>query len=61
MAPNVSGMGARVLKHHGHALIKVTQGARFQELAKLFRSKFASRSRARSAEMYLLAMDFRLV
>jgi len=61
-------MAERVLKPHGHALIKVFQGAGFQELVKLSRSKFArvklqkpAASRARSAEMYLLAMDFRLV
>jgi len=61
-------MAERVLKPHGHALIKVFQGAGFQELVKLSRSRFArvklqkpAASRARSAEMYLLAMDFRLV
>jgi 23S rRNA (uridine2552-2'-O)-methyltransferase len=61
-------MAERVLKPHGHALIKVFQGAGFQELVKLARSRFArvklqkpAASRARSAEMYLLAMDFRLV
>jgi 23S rRNA (uridine2552-2'-O)-methyltransferase len=61
-------MAERVLKPHGHALIKVFQGAGFQELVKLSRGKFArvklqkpAASRARSAEMYLLAMDFRLV
>ena len=61
-------MAARVLKPHGHALIKVFQGAGFQELVQAARAKFArvklqkpAASRARSAEMYLLAMDFRLV
>jgi 23S rRNA (uridine2552-2'-O)-methyltransferase len=61
-------MAERVLKPHGHALIKVFQGAGFQELVKAARGKFArvklqkpAASRARSAEMYLLAMDFRLV
>ena len=61
-------MSARVLKPHGHALIKVFQGAGFQELVQATRGKFArvklqkpAASRARSAEMYLLAMDFGLV
>jgi 23S rRNA (uridine2552-2'-O)-methyltransferase len=61
-------MSERVLKPHGHALIKVFQGAGFQELVQAARRKFArvklhkpAASRARSAEMYLLAMDFLLV
>jgi 23S rRNA (uridine2552-2'-O)-methyltransferase len=61
-------MSERVLKHHGNALIKVFQGAGFQELVKAARGKFTrvkllkpEASRARSAEMYLLAMDFLLV
>jgi len=61
-------MADKVLKPHGHALIKVFQGAGFQELVQSARGKFArvklqkpAASRARSAEMYLLAMDFRLV
>lgn len=61
-------MAGRVLKPHGHALIKVFQGAGFQELVQAARRKFArvklqkpTASRARSAEMYLLAMDFLLV
>lgn len=61
-------MAGRVLKPHGGALIKVFQGAGFQELVQAARGKFAkvklqkpAASRARSAEMYLLAMDFRLV
>jgi 23S rRNA (uridine2552-2'-O)-methyltransferase len=61
-------MSERVLKRHGNALIKVFQGAGFQELVKAARSKFTrvkllkpEASRARSAEMYLLAMDFLLV
>jgi 23S rRNA (uridine2552-2'-O)-methyltransferase len=61
-------MSGRVLKPHGHALIKVFQGAGFQELVQAARRKFArvklqkpAASRARSAEMYLLAMDFLLV
>jgi 23S rRNA (uridine2552-2'-O)-methyltransferase len=61
-------MAGRVLKPHGHALIKVFQGAGFQELVQAARRHFArvklqkpAASRSRSAEMYLLAMDFRLV
>jgi 23S rRNA (uridine2552-2'-O)-methyltransferase len=61
-------MSERVLKRHGNALIKVFQGAGFQELVKAARSKFTrvkllkpEASRAQSAEMYLLAMDFLLV
>ena len=61
-------MSGRVLKPHGHALIKVFQGAGFQELVQAARRRFArvklqkpAASRARSAEMYLLAMDFLLV
>ena len=61
-------MSERVLKPHGHALIKVFQGAGFQELVQAARRKFGrvklqkpAASRARSAEMYLLAMDFLLV
>ena len=55
----------KVLKPHGHALIKVFQGAGFQkrvrgEFARVKLRKLAG-SRAPSAEMYLLAMDFRLV
>ncbi len=61
-------MSERVLKRGGNALIKVFQGAGFQELIGLARGKFAkvklvkpTASRARSPEMYLLAMDFLLV
>src|SRR5579862_8357429 len=61
-------MSGRVLKPHGHALIKGFQGAGFQELVQAARGSFArvklqkpAASRSRSAEMYLLAMDFRLV
>jgi 23S rRNA (uridine2552-2'-O)-methyltransferase len=61
-------MSERVLKRGGRALIKVFQGAGFQELVQAARGRFAKvklvkplASRARSAEMYLLAMDFRLV
>jgi 23S rRNA (uridine2552-2'-O)-methyltransferase len=61
-------MAAKVLKAHGDALIKVIQGAAFQELVQDARGRFAkvkllepAASRARSREMYLLAKDFRLV
>jgi len=73
MAPNLSGvdaidqprsmylaelaleMAGRVLKPGGHALIKVFQGSGRVKLLK------PEASRARSPEMYLLAMQFRLV
>jgi 23S rRNA (uridine2552-2'-O)-methyltransferase len=61
-------MAAKVLKGHGDALIKVFQGAGFQELVQDARGRFAkvklvkpAASRSRSPEMYLLAKDFRLV
>ncbi|MGH8268178.1 MAG: 23S rRNA (uridine(2552)-2'-O)-methyltransferase RlmE [Steroidobacteraceae bacterium] len=61
-------ISARVLKPGGDALIKVFQGAGFQELVRAARGEFARvkvvkplASRARSPEMYLLAMKFRLV
>ena len=61
-------MARRVLKPGGDALIKVFQGRGFEELVKAARGEFARvklvkppASRARSAEMYLLAMKFRLV
>jgi 23S rRNA (uridine2552-2'-O)-methyltransferase len=61
-------MSQRVLKPGGDALIKVFQGAGFQELVQGARSWFAKvkmvkpqASRSRSPEMYLLAMQFRLV
>ena len=61
-------MARRVLKPGGHALIKVFQGAGFQELVQAARGEFARvklvkplASRARSPEIYLLAMKFRLV
>ncbi|HEY6358421.1 MAG TPA: SAM-dependent methyltransferase, partial [Vicinamibacterales bacterium] len=61
-------MARRVLKPGGDALIKVFQGSGFQELTRGARSEFARvrlvkphASRARSPEMYLLAMKFRLV
>jgi 23S rRNA (uridine2552-2'-O)-methyltransferase len=61
-------MAGRVLKPGGNALIKVFQGRGFEELVKGARGEFArvklvkpSASRSRSAEMYLLAMNYRLV
>jgi 23S rRNA (uridine2552-2'-O)-methyltransferase len=61
-------MAAKVLKGGGHALIKVFQGAGFQELFQDACGRFAkvklvepAASRVRSPEMYLLAKDFRLV
>jgi 23S rRNA (uridine2552-2'-O)-methyltransferase len=61
-------MARRVLKPGGDALIKVFQGSGFQELTQSARREFARvrlvkphASRARSSEMYLLAMKFRLV
>jgi 23S rRNA (uridine2552-2'-O)-methyltransferase len=61
-------MAGSVLKPGGSALIKVFQGAGFTELVRAARERFArvklikpSASRSRSPEMYLLAMQFRLV
>jgi 23S rRNA (uridine2552-2'-O)-methyltransferase len=61
-------MAGRVLKPGGAALIKVFQGAGFTELVKGARTRFArvrlvkpEASRSRSPEIYLLAMQFRLV
>jgi 23S rRNA (uridine2552-2'-O)-methyltransferase len=61
-------LAGRVLKPQGRALIKVFQGAGFQELVRAARGRFAkvkllkpAASRARSPEMYLLAKEFRLV
>ncbi len=61
-------LAGRVLKPQGSALIKVFQGNGFQELVKAARGKFIRvklvkplASRARSPEMYLLAMQYRLV
>jgi 23S rRNA (uridine2552-2'-O)-methyltransferase len=61
-------MAGRVLKPGGDALIKVFQGSGFEQLVKAARGEFARvklvkppASRARSPEMYLLAMKFRLV
>jgi 23S rRNA (uridine2552-2'-O)-methyltransferase len=57
-----------VLKGGGDALIKVFQGAGFEDLVRAARQRFRkvklvkpSASRSRSPEMYLLAMQFRLV
>jgi 23S rRNA (uridine2552-2'-O)-methyltransferase len=61
-------MATRILKPGGHALIKVFQGSGFQELLQAARGRFGrvkllkpQASRTRSPEMYLLAMQFRLV
>lgn len=61
-------MAGKVLKPGGGALIKVFQGAGFQELTAAARRQFKSvrflkpaASRARSAEIYLLASGLRLV
>lgn len=58
----------RVLKPGGGALIKVFQGAGFEELVRAARLKFAKvklvkpqASRTRSAELYLLAKAFAMV
>ncbi|HYM43421.1 MAG TPA: 23S rRNA (uridine(2552)-2'-O)-methyltransferase RlmE [Steroidobacteraceae bacterium] len=62
------GMAGRVLKPGGDALIKVFQGSGFQELIQAARTEFErvrlvkpKASRARSPEIYLLAMKYRLV
>lgn len=59
---------AQVLKPGGDLLMKVFQGAGFQELVQATRRQFTAvklkkpeASRARSAEMYLLARKFRMV
>ena len=61
-------MAEGVLKPGGHALIKVFQGSGFTELLQSVRRRFGrvklikpEASRPRSPEMYLLAMQFRLV
>jgi 23S rRNA U2552 (ribose-2'-O)-methylase RlmE/FtsJ len=63
-----SEMAGKVLKPGGGALIKVFQGAVFQELTAAARRQFKTvrflkpaASRARSAEIYLLASGLRLV
>jgi 23S rRNA (uridine2552-2'-O)-methyltransferase len=61
-------LAGAVLKEGGTALIKVFQGAGFTELLQSARGRFRrvklvkpDASRSRSPEMYLLAMQFRLV
>ena len=61
-------MAVSVLKPGGAALIKVFQGAGFEEFVRAARVQFGKvkllkpeASRSRSPEMYLLAMQFRLV
>ena len=61
-------LAGRVLKEGGGALIKVFQGAGFTELVQSARARFQrvklvkpGASRSRSPEMYLLAMQFRMV
>ena len=61
-------MAGRVLKPGGAALIKVFQGADFPQLLQSARARFGrvklvkpQASRSRSPEIYLLAMQFRLV
>jgi 23S rRNA (uridine2552-2'-O)-methyltransferase len=61
-------MAQDVLKDGGDALIKVFQGAGFEEFVRTARVRFGKvklikpeASRSRSPEMYLLAMQFRLV
>jgi len=61
-------MAGRVLKPGGAALIKVFQGTGFRELVRGARTRFGrvrlvkpEASRSRSPEIYLLAMQFRLV
>lgn len=61
-------LASAVLKPGGGALIKVFQGAGFEELLQAARGEFGGvklvkppASRSRSSEMYLLARQFRLV
>jgi 23S rRNA (uridine2552-2'-O)-methyltransferase len=61
-------MARRVLKPGGDALIKVFQGTGFEDLVKGARGEFGrvklvkpQASRARSPEMYMLALQYRLV
>ena len=61
-------MATRILKPGGHALIKVFQGSGFVELLQAARGRFGrvkllkpQASRNRSPEIYLVAMQFRLV
>ena len=66
--PACIGSVRRLLKPGGDALIKMFQGAGFQELLRSARGSFAQVRlskprfpRSRSAEMYLLAKDFLMV
>ena len=61
-------MAGRVLKPGGDALIKVFQGSGFEDVVKGARREFGrvklvkpQASRARSPEMYMLALQYRLV
>jgi 23S rRNA (uridine2552-2'-O)-methyltransferase len=61
-------LARRVLKPGGDALIKVFQGTGFEDLVKGARGEFGrvklvkpQASRARSPEMYMLALQYRLV
>ena len=61
-------MAAQVLKPGGAALIKLFQGGRIRGIVRAARMRFGKvkllkpeASRSRSPEMYLLAMQFRLV
>ena len=61
-------MARRVLKPGGDALIKVFQGSGFEDVVKDARREFGrvrvvkpQASRARSPEMYMLALQYRLV
>lgn len=61
-------LAGRVLKREGTALIKVFQGAGFEELVRGARAQFATvkllkpqASRSRSPELYLLAKAFAMV
>jgi 23S rRNA (uridine2552-2'-O)-methyltransferase len=61
-------LAGRVLKREGTALIKVFQGAGFEELVRGARRQFATvkllkpqASRSRSPELYLLAKAFVMV
>ena len=68
LAPVLSERQRRQLRGLAHALIKVFQGSGFAELLRDARGRFGrvrllkpEASRARSPEIYLLAMQFRLV
>jgi 23S rRNA (uridine2552-2'-O)-methyltransferase len=68
LAESALDLGRRVLKPHGAALIKLLQGAGFQEFVVAARREFRQvrllkpdASRSRSAETYLLASGRRMV